>query len=66
MTAVPSTQDEDRSNIAVPLHQGAIIAVNHYADPRVSFMAGFEDAMRQFRGRSPAAEYRWRGQRSLR
>jgi len=39
MTAVPSTQDEDRSNIAVPLHQAAIIAVNHDADPRVSFMA---------------------------
>jgi hypothetical protein len=39
MTAVPSTQDEDRPNIAVPLRQGAIIAVNHYADPRVSFMA---------------------------
>lgn len=52
MMGLPSTQDEDRPNMAVRLVQGAIIAVNHYADPRVCFMAGFEDAKRQFRGRS--------------
>lgn len=58
MMGLPSTQDEDRPNMAVRLVQGAIIAVNHYADPRVCFMAGLWQVSRTQSANSAAGACR--------